>query len=113
MCSTKTNGTRKESITRGRGGQRPLREEREEGVINPRAVATDGVDQRQRTLSRRFPMVLRFQSLEVERTRKMKEIGSFFSFFFFFLYHIFVVKVQEIAWSASYGENKTQNPKRN
>jgi len=35
----------------------------------------------------------------------------FFSFFFFFLYHIFVVKVQEIAWSASYGENKTQNPK--
>jgi len=39
--------------------------------------------------------------------------GFFFSFFFFlFLYHIFVVKVQEIAWSASYGENKTQNPKR-
>ena len=36
--------------------------------------------------------------------------GSFF--FFFFLYHIFVVKVQEIAWSPSYGENKTQNPKR-
>jgi len=38
----------------------------------------------------------------------------FFSpfFFFLFLYHIFVVKVQEIAWSASYGENKTQNPKR-
>ena len=29
----------------------------------------------------------------------------------FFLYHIFVVTVQEIAWSASYGENKTQNPK--
>jgi len=40
--------------------------------------------------------------------------GLFFSFvfFFFFLYHIFVVKVQEIAWSASYGENKTQNAKR-
>jgi len=45
--------------------------------------------------------------------------GSFFIFLFFFiffyffyLYHIFVVKVQEIAWSASYGENKTQNPKR-
>ena len=37
--------------------------------------------------------------------------GSFF-FIFIFLYHIFVVKVQEIAWSASYGENKTQNPKR-
>jgi len=37
--------------------------------------------------------------------------GSFFLFFFYF-YHIFVVKVQEIAWSASYGENKTQNPKR-
>jgi len=34
---------------------------------------------------------------------------SFLSFFF--LYHIFVVKVQEIAWSASHGENKTQNPK--
>jgi len=34
------------------------------------------------------------------------------SFFFFFLSHIFVVKVQEIAWCASYGENKTQKPKR-
>ena len=33
-------------------------------------------------------------------------------FYIFFLYHIFVVKVQEIAWSASYGENKTHNPKR-
>jgi len=35
----------------------------------------------------------------------------FFFLLFFFLYHIFVVKVQEIAWSASYAENKTQNPK--
>ena len=35
-----------------------------------------------------------------------------FFFFFFFLSHIFVVTVQEIAWSASYGENKTQKPKR-
>jgi len=34
----------------------------------------------------------------------------FFLFYLFFLYHIFVVKVQEITWS--YGENKTQNPKR-
>ena len=40
----------------------------------------------------------------------MKEIRGFFSsffFFFFYLYHIFVVKVQEITWSASYGENTT------
>ena len=36
----------------------------------------------------------------------------FFIFLFFYIYHIFVVKVQEIAWSASYGENKTQKPKR-
>ena len=28
-------------------------------------------------------------------------------FFFFFLYHVFVVKVQELACSASYGVNKT------
>ena len=41
----------------------------------------------------------------------MKEIGGFFFLYLFFLYHIFVVKVQEIAWSASYGENKTQKPK--
>jgi len=46
------NGTRKESITPGRGGQRAQREEGDEGVINPRAVATDGEDQRRRTLSR-------------------------------------------------------------
>jgi len=36
--------------------------------------------------------------------------GLFF-FFFSFLYQISVVKVQEIAWSASYGENKTQKQK--
>jgi len=45
-----------------------------------------------------------------------------FVFFFFFLFsfcsffsknHIFVVHVQEIALSASYGENKTQKPKQN
>jgi len=41
----------------------------------------------------------------------MKEMRGFF-FSFLFLYHIFVVKVQEIAWRASYGKNKTQNPKR-
>jgi len=62
-------------------------------VINPRAVATDGVDQRRRTLSRLFPMVLRFQSLEVERTRKMRgNRGLFFFFlfsFFFFLFSFF------------------------
>jgi len=40
-------------------------------VIDPRAVGMGGEDQRRRTLSRSFPMVLRFQSLEVERTRKM------------------------------------------
>jgi len=57
-------------------------------------------------------MVLRFQSLEVARTGKMEENLGLFIFIFIFLYHIFVVKVQEIAWSASYGENKTQNPKR-
>ena len=38
---------------------------------NPGAVTPGGVDQRQRTLSRSYPMVLRFQSLEVEWTRKM------------------------------------------
>jgi len=46
----------------------------------------------------------------VEGAERKGSEGVFF--FFFFLYHIFVVKVQEIAWSASYGENKTQNPKR-
>jgi len=40
----------------------------------------------------------------------MKEIGPYL-FFLLFLYHIFVVKVEDIAWSASYGENKTQNHK--
>jgi len=41
-------------------------------VIIPRADATGGEHQRHRTLSRRLPMVLRFQSLEVERLRKME-----------------------------------------
>ena len=43
----------------------------------------------------------------------MRDGGVFFLFFSFylFLYHIFVVKVQEIIWSVSYGENENQNPK--
>ena len=32
---------------------------------------------------------------------------GFFIFFFFFYYQVFVVKVQETTWSASYGRNKT------
>ena len=35
----------------------------------------------------------------------------FFFFFFFFLYHVFLVKVQELACSASYGVKKTLIPK--
>jgi len=34
--------------------------------------------------------------------------GFFFTFFFY--NHVFVVKVQETAWSASYGVNKTLIP---
>jgi len=34
-------------------------------------------------------MVLRFQLLEVEWTRKRKEIGGFFFFFFLFFYIIY------------------------
>jgi len=45
----------------------------------------------------------------VEGAERERGRGLFFSlfFFFFYYYHIFVVKVQEIAWSASYGQNKT------
>jgi len=43
--------TRKESINPGREGQWPPRPEGDAGVIDPRAVATGGVDQRQTTLS--------------------------------------------------------------
>ena len=53
--------------------------------------------------------------MSIERVVEKGNRGLLFfiSFFFFsFLYHIFVVKVQEIAWSASYAENKTQKPKR-
>jgi len=46
--------------------------------------------------------------------KDLKEIGRFFFFsfflflfFLFFLNHVFVVKVQESVWSASYDENKT------
>ena len=38
--------------------------------------------------------------------------GLFFLFFLFFYIIYSLFKVQEIAWSASYGENKTQNPER-
>ena len=38
-----------------------------------------------------------------------KEIGGFFffAFFFFFKIRYSVIKVQETAWSSSYGRNKT------
>ena len=38
---------------------------------------------------------------------------SFFFFFFFFLYHVFIVTVQELACSASYGVKKTLISKQN
>jgi len=50
-------------------------------------------------------MVLRFQSLEVERTRKIEGDEGLFFISFFYLYYLFVVKIQEIAWSTSYREN--------
>ena len=34
-------------------------------------------------------------------------LGVFFFLFFFFLYHVLIVKVQELACSASYGVKKT------
>ena len=37
----------------------------------------------------------------------------FFFFFFLFLYHVFIVTVQELACSASYGVNKTPISKYN
>ena len=46
-----------------------------------------------------------------EENRGLFLFFIFILFYVYFLYDIFVVKVQEIAWSASYGENKTQNPK--
>ena len=52
MLKRRQNRTRKESITPGRGGQRPQREGRNESVITPQAVAMGKGDQRQRTLSR-------------------------------------------------------------
>jgi len=46
-----------------------------------------------------------------EGNRGLFSFSFSFSFsFFYIIYSLF--KVQEIAWSGSYGENKTQNPKR-
>jgi len=43
--------------------------------------------------------------------KRERNRGLFFSFFFFFFFNnVFVVKVQETAWSASYGVNKTVIP---
>ena len=57
---------------------------------SPRQKLSGG-GQRRRTLSRSFPIVLRFQSLEMERMRKMIEKGGFFSFFLFFLLLFFFI----------------------
>jgi len=55
-------------------------------------------------------MLLRFQSLEVEQTRKMKEIrGFFFLFvflFLFFLYHVFIVKYKKQHGALAMAETK-------
>ena len=50
-------------------------------------------------------MVFRFQSLEVERTRKMEGDRGLLLFYFYIMYSL--IKVQETAWSPSYGKNKT------
>ena len=45
----------------------------------------------------------------VEGAEREGNKGLFY-FFYFFYNHVFVVKVQETAWSASYGVNKTLIP---
>jgi len=47
-----------------------------------------------------------------EARQRPGEMEGFFSFFFFFFFlsNVFVVKVQETAWSASYRVNKTLIP---
>jgi len=52
VLNRRQNGTKKESITPVREGKTPPREGKDEGVINPSANATGGVDQRRRTISR-------------------------------------------------------------
>jgi len=52
-------------------------------------------------------LVLRFQSPEVEERWFVSYLLVGFFFFFFFLNHVFIVKVQELACSASYGVKKT------
>jgi len=47
------------------------------------------------------------EGAECEENRGLFFFFFFFFFFFSFFYHVFVVKVQETAWSASYGVNKT------
>ena len=45
--------------------------------------------------------------LGIENSTFPSSWPTFFFFSFFFLYHVFVVTVQELACSASYGVNKT------
>ena len=99
---------------RGRGGQRPQREEREDGCVTllgrshqGRSEAVDTL----RMISHGVEISIAGGGAE-EKDEGNRGLFFYFLFFILFLYHIFVVKVQEIAWSASYGENKTQNPKR-
>jgi len=100
---------------RGRGGQGPQREERGDGCVTLLGRSHQGRPEAKDTLTM-ISHALEISIAEGGADEKDKRgrglsFSFFFFFFLFFLYHIFFVKVQEIAWSASYRENKTQNPK--
>jgi len=109
---TKTN-----QEPRGTRGQRAQREEREDGCVARLGGSNQGRPEGDDTLT----MISHGVEISIaageadEKDEGHRGLFLFFLLLFFtlfFLYHIFVLKVQEIAWSASYAENKTQNPKR-
>jgi len=85
----------------------PMRKDRVQHTRHRLTPLALSIPQREEGLTLSKPPLISRKRVE---TFLLKVIESFF-FFFLLLYHIFVVKIQGIAWSASYGKNKTQNPK--
>ena len=70
------------------------------------------ITEERETYRERKLMVLRFQLPEV-LGEMVRAISQAVFFIFLFLYHVFIVTVQELTCSASYGVNKTPISKHN
>jgi len=102
-------GVLEESLQEGREGGLPYWRQ---GIRDPNPEKRDKIGGEGGSCPERRGVVISITGGVEGAVREENRGLFFFSFFLLFYIHVFVVKVQETAWSASYGVNKTSIPTR-